>query len=83
MLPGRACAIERGLTRGKDGKEYMVIKAERGKECRPGDDARRKKLIEGEVKKQIIASCEADICCCGELPRSEKKTKRIFDKRDE
>ncbi len=82
-IPGIGSEYQVHLTRGKDGKDYMVIKAERGKECAPGDDARCKKLIETEVKKQIMVSCEADICCYGELPRSERKTKRVFDKREE
>jgi phenylacetate-CoA ligase len=82
-IPGVGSEYQVHLTRGHDGKDYMVIKAERGKECDPADDAQCKKLIEREVKKQIMVSCEAEICSYGELPRSEKKTKRVFDKRDE
>jgi phenylacetate-CoA ligase len=82
-IPGIGSEYQVHLTRGKDGKDYMVIKAERGKECPADDDAKCKKLIESEVKKQIMVSCEAAICRYGELPRSERKTKRVFDKRDE
>ncbi len=82
-IPGLGSEYQVHLTRGKDGKDYMAIKAERARECAPGDDARCKQLIEGEVKKQIMVSCEAEICCYGELPRSERKTKRVFDSREE
>ena len=50
-IPGIGSEYQVHLTRGKDGKDYMVIKAERGKECAPGDDARCKKLIESRGKK--------------------------------
>jgi phenylacetate-CoA ligase len=82
-IPSIGSEYQVHLTRGRDGKDYMVIKAERGKECPADDDAKCKKLIESEVKKQIMVSCEAAICRYGELPRSERKTKRVFDKRDE
>lgn len=40
-----------------------------------------KELIANEFKKKIGISAEVILCRIGELPRSEKKTKRIFDLR--
>ena len=44
--------------------------------------AESKKLIEGLVKKRILASANVEILAYGELPRSERKTKRVFDTRE-
>ena len=70
------------LERKADGKDYMTVKVERGLGCSPADDARLKKAVEHGVKKQVMVSCDCDICCHGDLPRSERKTKRVFDNRD-
>lgn len=40
-----------------------------------------KDLISNEFKNKIGVSAEIILCRIGELPRSEKKTKRIFDLR--
>jgi phenylacetate-CoA ligase len=82
-VPGAGCEYQVHLSRREDGKDYMTIKVERGQECRPENDGNLKKLIEGLVKTQVMVSCDTEICCYGELPRSERKTKRVFDKRDE
>jgi phenylacetate-CoA ligase len=70
------------LTRKEDGKDYMAIKVERGKDSVPADDGKFRKIIEGQVKKQVFVSCDAELVGYGELPRSERKTKRVFDSRD-
>jgi phenylacetate-CoA ligase len=82
-IPGAGCEYQVHLSRREDGKDYMTIKVERGQECQPADDAKLKRLVEGQIKNQVMVSCDAEICCYGDLPRSEKKTKRVFDKRDE
>jgi phenylacetate-CoA ligase len=71
------------LKRAGDGKDYMTVKVERGKGASPGGDAACKKAVESLVKKQIMVSCECEICGYGELPRSERKTKRVFDTRED
>ncbi|HUJ69831.1 MAG TPA: phenylacetate--CoA ligase [Syntrophorhabdales bacterium] len=81
-IPGAGCEYQVHLARREDGKDYMTIRVERGQECQPADDGNLKKLVEGEIKKQVQVSCNAEVCCYGELPRSERKTKRVFDKRD-
>jgi phenylacetate-CoA ligase len=70
------------LERKPDGKDYMTVKVERGLGCSPGDDTRLKKAVEQGIKKQVMVSCDCEICLHGELPRSERKTKRVFDRRE-
>ena len=54
-------------------------------ECREGlDDDSKRQLAEKvaqEVKRQIMVSCDVDACTYGSLPRSERKSKRVFDNR--
>ncbi len=69
------------LDRKSDGKDYMLIKAERANDTSPKDDEKVKKLIEREVKKQILVSGDVEIVGYATLPRSERKTKRVFDNR--
>jgi phenylacetate-CoA ligase len=70
------------LNRKEDGKDYMTIKVERGKTSTPDQDGKLKKAIEGGIKKQIFVSGDVEIIEYGGLPRSERKTKRVFDNRD-
>jgi len=70
------------LERGKDGKDYMTLKVEREK----GIDAARDPEIAGriasEVKKRVLVSCQVQVVDYGSLPRTERKSKRVFDYRE-
>lgn len=69
------------LDREADGKDYMLLRAER----RPGSDGSRDqelaRRIESAIKKQILASAKVEIADYGTLPRSERKAKRVYDNR--
>jgi phenylacetate-CoA ligase len=65
----------------EDGKDYMTLKVERGGEALPADDSRWIKKIKDAIKKQILVSCEVEIVDYRSLPRSERKSKRVFDVR--
>ena len=70
------------LNRKPDGKDYMVLKVERGAAVSGHDDKHLKKAVEHDIKKQVMVSCDVEIVDYGALPRSERKTKRVFDNRD-
>ncbi|HWI41782.1 MAG TPA: phenylacetate--CoA ligase family protein, partial [Verrucomicrobiae bacterium] len=69
------------LDHGEDGRDYMTVRVERGEEASPTDDPRLAKRISSAVKHSLLASCEVVILPYGELPRSERKTRRMFDNR--
>ena len=46
-----------------------------------GDSILSKKIGE-EIKKQILVSASVEILDYGVLPRSERKSKRVFDNRE-
>ena len=69
------------LARKEDGKDYMTIKVERAEDSGPSGDAALANTIEEEIKKQILVSGKVEIVNYGVLPRSERKSKRVFDNR--
>jgi phenylacetate-CoA ligase len=69
------------LDRKADGKDYMTIKVERGQDAKSDKDEILAKNIGTEIKKQIMVSGNIEIVEYGSLPRSERKSKRVFDNR--
>jgi phenylacetate-CoA ligase len=69
------------LDRGTDGRDYMTIKVERRRGGDTSGDASLKRLIEETIKKQILVSGKVEIVDYESLPRSERKSKRVFDNR--
>jgi len=69
------------LDRKEDGRDYMVVKVERSEGGNPSDDPALTNAIEEEIKKQILVTGKAEIVDYGTFPRSERKTKRVFDNR--
>jgi phenylacetate-CoA ligase len=69
------------LDRKEDGKDYMTVKVERAEGNHPEEDIALANNIEEEVKKQVLVSGKVEIVDYGTLPRSERKSKRVFDNR--
>jgi phenylacetate-CoA ligase len=69
------------LEQKEDGKDYMTIKVERMEGGSPAEDPALARSIEEEIKKQILVSGKVEILNYGSLPRSERKSKRVFDNR--
>ena len=71
------------LDRGKDGKDYMSLKVERDQGVECAQDKALSRMIGEEIKKQIMVSPSVELVDYGYLPRSERKTRRVFDNREE
>ncbi len=69
------------LDRKEDGKDYMTIKVERDPDGSPDHDRELAKKIKDRIKKEILVSASVEIVDYGTLPRTERKSKRIFDNR--
>ncbi|MCX5909277.1 MAG: phenylacetate--CoA ligase [Deltaproteobacteria bacterium] len=69
------------LERGADGKDYMSVKAERAQDGNPQDDPAVAKHLEYLLSHRLLVSGKVDIVNFQSLPRTERKSKRIFDKR--
>jgi phenylacetate-CoA ligase len=70
------------LERKEDGRDYMTLKVEREDSSRIGGERDLQGRIRGEIKKQIFVSADVELVEYGSLPRSERKTKRVFNQRD-
>jgi phenylacetate-CoA ligase len=70
------------LERRQDGKDYMVLKVEREKDGDPSMDSAIAKEIAEKIKSQVLVSCEVQIVDYGSLPRTDRKSKRVFDYRE-
>jgi phenylacetate-CoA ligase len=66
---------------GTDGRDYMLIRVERSRNGELADENQLKHRISTGVKHLLQVSCSVELLDPGTLPRSERKTKRIFDKR--
>ena len=81
-IKGAGSEYQIHLDRGNDGKDYMTIKVERIEGGNPAEDPGWARTIEEEIKKQILVSGKVEIVDYGNLPRSERKSKRVFDHRE-
>ncbi len=70
------------LDRKDDGRDYMTVRVERGLGIDVSKDQEIEKRISSEIKKQILVSAKISVVDYGSLPRSERKSKRVFDNRD-
>jgi phenylacetate-CoA ligase len=81
-MPGIGSEYQIILDRKEDGKDYMTIKVERDQGGNREKDQELSKKVGEEVKKQILVSAGVEIVDYGTLPRSERKSKRVFDNRE-
>ncbi|GAB4264121.1 MAG: phenylacetate--CoA ligase [Deferrisomatales bacterium] len=65
----------------KFGRDFMTIYVERDPAGDPLKDEQIESRIEEIIKSQILVSAEVKVVDYASLPRSEKKSKRVFDKR--
>ncbi len=65
----------------KFGRDYMTVYVERDPTGDPLKDEQIEADIEHRIKSQIMVSAEVKVVDYASLPRSEKKSKRVFDKR--
>jgi phenylacetate-CoA ligase len=69
------------LDHGEDGRDYMLARVERARNGEPLADSQVIRNIISGIKRTLLVTCSAELVDYGTLPRSEKKTQRIFDNR--
>ncbi|MBN1828790.1 MAG: phenylacetate--CoA ligase [Deltaproteobacteria bacterium] len=70
------------LDRKEDGKDYMTVLVERASDGDPLADEPLSRKIERDLRKELLVSGAVKIVRYGSLPRTDRKTKRVFDNRD-
>jgi len=66
----------------KEGRDFMTLRVERDPGVGSNEDPALGRKISDAVKKQILVSASVELVDYGTLPRSERKSRRVFDKRD-
>ena len=69
------------LSRESNGKEAMIVRVERVEGKTAADDGPIAGTIEEQIKKLVLVSARVELVDYGALPRSERKSKRVFDDR--
>ena len=69
------------LERGRDGKDYLTVKVERAEGVDPGGDENVARKLEHQFTHKLLVSGKVEVLNFQSLPRTERKSKRVFDKR--
>ncbi len=78
---GVSCEYNVRLTMA-EGKHQMTVLAERAPGADPAADTAVAQNIRDTIKKEIMVTAEVQVVDYGSLPRSERKSKRVYDERD-
>jgi phenylacetate-CoA ligase len=70
------------LNRETDGRDYMLLKVERCEGIGASRDAVLAETVAERIRKQILVHAQVQILEHGALPRSERKSKRVYDSRE-
>ncbi len=80
-VPGLGSEYQIHLERDSAERDHMKLKVERAEGV---DDKRTPELVhevEHQIKKQLLVSVQTELVGYGTLPRSERKSQRVFDNR--
>jgi phenylacetate-CoA ligase len=69
------------LERGADGKDYMAIKVERAEGADSKADTALAAHLEDLISHKLLVSGKVELVDFQSLPRTERKSRRVFDKR--
>jgi phenylacetate-CoA ligase len=70
------------LKQREGGGDMMVIKVERGMGRNPSEDERLAEQVVAEIRRKILVRSKIEIVDHGELPRTQRKSQRVFDHRN-
>lgn len=81
QLPEVGSEYQIHLSRREDGRDVMLLKIERTGGNSPAADRQLLELITAEIRRQILIRTHVELVEYGSLPRTERKSKRVFDNR--
>jgi len=70
------------LQQRENGRDLMSIRVERVTGAGPENDAALAERIVTDIRRKILVRCRAEIVDHGSLPRTERKSKRVYDHRN-
>jgi phenylacetate-CoA ligase len=78
---GAGSEYQAHFERREDGKDYMILRVERAGAVGEAAEGALAREIASGIKHNLMVSCRVEILPYGSLPRSERKTRRVFDNR--
>ena len=82
-IPDIGCEYQVLIERETDGKDYMTLRIESAHAGSGSQAEDIEKKVSQQIKNRIMVSCAVELVDEYSLPRSEWKTKRIYDNRPE
>ena len=79
--PGLGSEYQIMLQRRDDGRDEMTLKVERAAELNADSDAELAARLGRTIKAQLLVTVQVELTHHGALPRSERKSQRVFDHR--
>ncbi|MEA1947334.1 MAG: phenylacetate--CoA ligase [Thermodesulfobacteriota bacterium] len=70
------------LKQRESGRDMMLIKVERGADTDNANDMHLAERLETEIRRKILVRCRVEILVHGDLPRTQRKSQRVFDHRN-
>ncbi|MEJ2655817.1 MAG: phenylacetate--CoA ligase [Desulfobacterales bacterium] len=70
------------LKQRESGRDMMLIKVERQAGASSTDDEHLAEQVMTEIRRKILVRCQVEIVDYGSLPRTERKSRRVFDHRN-
>jgi len=80
-VPGLGSEYQIHLARDEAGRDHMLLKVERGEGVEAGRTDELSREVRYVVKRKLMVTPEVEVVGYGELPRSERKSQRVFDGR--
>ena len=80
-VPGLGSEYQIHLTRDQAGRDHMRLVVERAEGVAEGRTPELAHEAVHQIKKQLMVSVELELVHYGSLPRSERKSQRVFDSR--
>jgi len=82
-IPGLGSEYQIYLSRDDHGRDHMHLKVERGAGVEPGRIDELGREVVYSLKRKLLVTPEVEVVGYGELPRTERKSQRVFDNRIE
>lgn len=81
-VPCAGCEYQIHLRHRDDGRDMMEVVVERGTEAGADDNAALAEQIAGGIRKKVLVRAQVSIVAPGSLPRTARKSQRVFDHRN-
>jgi phenylacetate-CoA ligase len=82
QIKGAGSEYQIHLTHQEDGRDIMLVKVERSMNSLPDDDSHLAEEIANEIRRKILVRSQLEIVDHGAMPRTERKSRRVFDFRN-